>query len=303
MAEEENIPEENPQEQITNSNEEVANENISQQETIEQAEQLTTYNLPPTTEDMEVHHHPDLHHKRKNFKEYLLEGLMIFIAVTLGFFAENIREHITENKQVHQYITSMVSDLQSDIKMYDSAMTQYEANSTNIDTLISDLKQHKNNGEAYYLARKLTISIGIITPNVKSFDQLKSTGSMRFIEHQYVSDSISSYYQWVKFFDYWADLQKQRIVGVINTNDKVFDATVFFSIYKKMDETNDTALLIPPGNPPFMTNDPGPLNSVMMNYQYLYGITKLMYKRANAASAQAKRLVDLLQNEYDTKNE
>ena len=41
---------------------------------------------------MEVHHHP--HVEKKNFKEYFLEFLMIFLAVTLGFFAENIREHL-----------------------------------------------------------------------------------------------------------------------------------------------------------------------------------------------------------------
>ncbi len=31
---------------------------------------------------MEVYHHPDLHHKKKNFKEYFFEFLMIFLAVT-----------------------------------------------------------------------------------------------------------------------------------------------------------------------------------------------------------------------------
>jgi len=46
---------------------------------------------------MEVHHHPDLHHKKKNFKEYFLEFLMIFLAVTLGFFAESIRENISNH--------------------------------------------------------------------------------------------------------------------------------------------------------------------------------------------------------------
>ena len=45
---------------------------------------------------MEVHHHP--HVEKKSFKEYLLEGLMIFLAVTMGFIAESIREHITESK-------------------------------------------------------------------------------------------------------------------------------------------------------------------------------------------------------------
>ncbi len=34
---------------------------------------------------MEVHHHP--HVEKKSFKEYFLEGLMIFLAVTMGFIA------------------------------------------------------------------------------------------------------------------------------------------------------------------------------------------------------------------------
>ena len=39
------------------------------------------------TENMEVHHHPDNHHNSKKWKEYFSEFLMIFLAVTLGFFA------------------------------------------------------------------------------------------------------------------------------------------------------------------------------------------------------------------------
>jgi hypothetical protein len=45
---------------------------------------------------MEVHHHPTV--DKKNFKEYFLEFLMIFLAVTMGFFAENIREVLFRKK-------------------------------------------------------------------------------------------------------------------------------------------------------------------------------------------------------------
>lgn len=51
---------------------------------------------------MEVDHRPQLHHQAKPWKEYLLEGLMIFLAVSLGFIAENIRERISENKKVNE---------------------------------------------------------------------------------------------------------------------------------------------------------------------------------------------------------
>ena len=55
-------------------------------------------------ENMEVHHHPDLHHKSKPWKEYLLEFLMIFLAVTLGFFAENFRERTVNNEKERHYV-------------------------------------------------------------------------------------------------------------------------------------------------------------------------------------------------------
>jgi len=46
---------------------------------------------------MEVHRHPDV--EKKRFKEYFLEFLMIFLAVTLGFFAENKSSNIACQRQ------------------------------------------------------------------------------------------------------------------------------------------------------------------------------------------------------------
>jgi hypothetical protein len=46
---------------------------------------------------MEVHHHPQV--ERKNFKEYFLEFLRIFLGVTLGFFVETMRETIVGNNE------------------------------------------------------------------------------------------------------------------------------------------------------------------------------------------------------------
>jgi hypothetical protein len=66
------------------------------------------------TENMEVHHHPDLHHKPKKWKEYFLEFLMIFLAVTLGFFAENIREYFVNSEKEKNYMEGMLQDLEKD---------------------------------------------------------------------------------------------------------------------------------------------------------------------------------------------
>ena len=59
-------------------------------------------------------HHPDLHHKKKNWKEYLLEFVMIFLAVTLGFFAENIQEHFYDEGKTKVFATSLYQDFKAD---------------------------------------------------------------------------------------------------------------------------------------------------------------------------------------------
>jgi hypothetical protein len=66
------------------------------------------------TENMEVHHHPDLHHKPKKWKEYFLEFLMIFLAVTMGFFAESYREHLVNSEKEKNYMEGMLQDLEKD---------------------------------------------------------------------------------------------------------------------------------------------------------------------------------------------
>jgi hypothetical protein len=60
---------------------------------------------------MEIHHHSDVHHKKKRFKESFLEFLMIFLAVSMGFLAEKIREGLADkNKELH-YMQNLVADL------------------------------------------------------------------------------------------------------------------------------------------------------------------------------------------------
>ena len=47
---------------------------------------------------MEVHHH--LHQGKNKWREYFRKFLMLFLAVSLGFYAENIREDTIHEAQV-----------------------------------------------------------------------------------------------------------------------------------------------------------------------------------------------------------
>jgi hypothetical protein len=68
-------------------------------------------------EHMEVHHHPEV--EKKGLKEYLLEGFMIFLAVSMGFIAENIRENITEHKTEKILAESVLEDMKKPIDLFE----------------------------------------------------------------------------------------------------------------------------------------------------------------------------------------
>lgn len=91
--------------------------------------------------DMEVHHHPQLDHRPKPWKEYLLEGCMIFIAVMLGFIAENIREDITNSEHVRQLTFQMVQDLKTDTTRLDNIIANENRILRSNDTLFSLLQE------------------------------------------------------------------------------------------------------------------------------------------------------------------
>jgi hypothetical protein len=56
-------------------------------------------------------HHPT--HKKK-WPEYIIEFIMLFAAVTLGFFAENVREYKSMIERKDQNLVSILQDLKQD---------------------------------------------------------------------------------------------------------------------------------------------------------------------------------------------
>jgi hypothetical protein len=148
---------------------------------------------------MEVHHHPDIHHKKKHFKEYFLEFLMIFLAVTLGFFAESLREHFVDETRINEYMHEMLDNLQ-----YDSVRCalNYENNITaekGLDSLSAEIKnatKGKINANAlYYYAAEYFGSFHHAAFNNSAITELKNSGSFRLIKDKNITGEIYDYYQ------------------------------------------------------------------------------------------------------------
>src|ERR1043165_4278104 len=55
-------------------------------------------------ENMDVHHSSHSTKKEKHFAHYFFDFFMLFLAVTAGFFVENLREHYVEVNHEEEYI-------------------------------------------------------------------------------------------------------------------------------------------------------------------------------------------------------
>src|SRR5580658_6625092 len=107
---------------------------------------------------MEVHHHPNV--EKKSFKEYFLEFLIIFLAVTLGFFAENIREYYNDGLRCKELSASLVKDLKIDTVTFGHYINSSDLKLREIDTLFIILQQpieHTNN----YDLQRLVVAAAI----------------------------------------------------------------------------------------------------------------------------------------------
>src|SRR5580700_6040591 len=134
---------------------------------------------------MEVHHHPDLHHKKKHLKEYLLEGLMIFLAVTLGFFAETIREKISENHREKGYIAGLINNIQTDTTNLRRIIGENDLELAGIDSV---MRISKNNftsisvqDSIFYYALNYTFELHVFQFNDVTLVQLRNAGGYSLI--------------------------------------------------------------------------------------------------------------------------
>jgi hypothetical protein len=158
-------------------------------------EQPITINPKPETETMEIHHHPQV--EKKNFKEYVLEGLMIFLAVTMGFIAENIREHLTDASKENDYIISMIEDAKTDTFHLQESITANILRAKRLDTLAAYCLNYdmtgKDDAEIHRLFSYGLVHPDFITPTERTMQQLKNAGGMRLIRRASAVDSIILY--------------------------------------------------------------------------------------------------------------
>ena len=148
---------------------------------------------------MEVHHHA---HKPKNWKEYITEFVMLFAAVTLGFFAENVREHQIINHRIEQNKIAIYKDVQADsseiarvLRVEDSCINTFNR----LNNLLYLAKNNKISQAQLIDSIKVTPNLIALSTtlyvNNSSFKNMQSSGLLSYLEEGSLKDALATYYE------------------------------------------------------------------------------------------------------------
>lgn len=219
-----------------------------------------TTNPNKETENMEVHKHPHHVTHKKKWGEYLLEFSMLFLAVFLGFVAENIRETSVERHQEKEYMRLMVEDLKKDTANINAMVTGNRILIMGLDTLLDLLsgpqQDQLNHRRIFIYSLKYTYWYMPIQFSELTLTQLKSSGGFRLIKDKNITGAMLQYDQGLDACKYNYDLLLQYFHTFEATNKDLFNMTLARKAFKEIEKDFHTVFmpydqfekLVPEGN-------------------------------------------------------
>lgn len=148
---------------------------------------------------MEVHQHAH-HGGKKNWKSYFWEFLMLFLAVTLGFFVENQREHYIERVRAKEFSKTLVNDLQNDTAAIHTQKKSAETYIAFVDSLLalSNTRLEGRDASRFSFYTRFMYWTAPITWNRATFEQIKNSGSLRYFKNYQLLETMMKYEAVVK---------------------------------------------------------------------------------------------------------
>ncbi len=247
---------------------------------------------------MEVHHHPTI--EKKHFREYFLEFLMIFLAVSMGFIAENIREHIADNGREKEYILSMIEDAATDTINIQKNILANQVRAERLDSLATLCTSYNPGANAdakmYRLLKAGTVHPDCVSATERTMQQLKNAGGMRLIRKKAAVDSI------VLYDDAAKKLIDQQAYYELYQNGMVNEAIQLFNLqrlgfwasgrHSKPFVDGDSSVHI-------LSHDPTLLMSFSNRLSIYQGVVSFYNVRLRQMNEHAASLIKTLRKEYD----
>ena len=223
------------------------------------------------------------------------EFLMLFIAITLGFFVENYRESLSDKEQEKEIIVSFINDIEEDIKELDIVIERREIRETRIDSILYILNndlQDNFGRNLYYYARYLPRPF-VFWANNTTNEELKYSGNFILIKNQKIIDVLLEYDDNYVFIDFIRQREEYLVRRLFDQINVIFDPKVF-------DEMNvyDIEFVYPSGNPKINSKNREVINNFLSNLHYEKTVNVEQLGLFKKHQKRGKEILELLKKEY-----
>jgi hypothetical protein len=245
---------------------------------------------------MEIHQHTKnpAGHKENKWSHRFWEFFMLFLAITLGFFVDNQREHYLEGKREKRYMHMMIDDLRADIKENNRNDSARLIRQNKLDTLINLLGNKITPDKTNDLYRLVieTDSYESFLRNSRTIQELKNAGGMRMIANKDVSAFIIEYDNFITAEVDWnnkteasrIDYYKQIRFQLLNTQ----------SLFNLTTGKQEQPLILLAASPVTVNTISGALFQVKR-------ISETCRESGKIAKEKAEHLITLIKKEYHLK--
>ena len=228
---------------------------------------------------------------------------MLFLAVTLGFFVENQREHLIEHRREKIFMVSMLNDLGSDTAQFKSMIDTYSGVKVHVDSLIlllTDFENLDRNAARIYAHQVFLHDYNKLVYSDRTIQQLKNGGNFRLIRKSIVSDNIIGYDGLV--LNNVESMQEKLVLARhLKVNDGSSTIFKFGPLLQHHGIYNESKTVILPDPPYFISPGREKVESIINDLQ-LYSLSLVWFIASiKDAVAKAIQLSTLIKKEYHLK--
>lgn len=230
---------------------------------------------------------------------YLKEFLMLFLAVSLGFWVENLRQEREDRETEQEFMSSLLEDLAEDSLKVAKAIVLNQQKMEGHDSLLvrltGDNLEDSTLRIIYYLNRRWSGYNPVVQFSERTLQDLTATGAHRLIRSREIASAISHYQEQIRI------AQRQSSIGLGDFSirareaaNRIYDARPYYGL------TRETAheLLNPNRKMPPLLGTKEQFNEYLnwlMNLQ-----STVFYYKKGLENTQPKiaELMALLEKEY-----
>ena len=137
--------------------------------------------------------HLDQFSPKKKWYVYFIDFIMLFVAVSLGFLAENVRDQQTDKNREISYLKNVHEDLLVDINKFELVISSNNLRLLMLDSLHMEInKASPDLPSLYYYIRNLALRTTFESSHL-GLDQIKASGGFRLIQNAKIIAGIQDY--------------------------------------------------------------------------------------------------------------